>query len=207
LERRFSDSFRDNGKVQILTIPNVLSLFRICLIPLFAYLYVNHRDSDAFFVLVISGLTDVVDGFIARRFNMISAVGKALDPISDKLTQAAMLICLVKRFPVMWVPLLLMVFKELFSAFGAFLAIRYTGEVHGADWHGKLTTMCLYAMMALHILWPSIPSVFSNIIIGLCVVLMTASLILYSRRNLGMARRAMLVKKKAEENGKDSEVA
>lgn len=206
MERRFSDSFRDNGKVQILTIPNVLSIFRIFLIPLFAYLYVNHRDSDAFFVLVISGLTDVIDGFIARRFNMISAVGKALDPISDKLTQAAMLICLVKRFPAMWVPLLLMVFKELFSAFGAFLAIRYTGEVHGADWHGKLTTTSLYAMMALHILWPAIPRVFSNIFIGLCVVLMTASLILYSRRNLGMARKAMLAKK-AEENGKDSEVA
>ncbi len=189
MESKFKDSFKDDGKVKIFTIPNILSMFRICLIPLFVYLYVNHSDMRAFAILVLSGLTDVVDGFIARRFNMISAVGKALDPISDKLTQVAMLYCLINRFEAMWVPFLLMIFKELFSAFAAFLAIKKTGEVHGADWHGKLTTLSLYGMMALHILWPSMPPILSNILVGICVVLMINSLILYSIRNFGMAKK------------------
>ena len=198
LEGRLRDGFKDDGKVKILTIPNILSMFRICLIPLFIYLFVNKMDKEAFIVLVISGLTDVVDGFIARKFNMISAVGKALDPISDKLTQAAMLGCLINRFKAMWVPLILMVFKEIFSGIAALLAIKTTGEVHGADWHGKVTTLSLYAMMSLHILWPSMPAVLSNILIGGCVALMVLSLVLYSMRNIGMVIKAKTTERERE---------
>ncbi len=198
LEGRLRDGFKDDGKVKIVTIPNILSMFRICLIPLFIYLFVNKMDKEAFIVLVISGLTDVVDGFIARKFNMISAVGKALDPISDKLTQAAMLGCLINRFKAMWVPLILMVFKEIFSGIAALLAIKTTGEVHGADWHGKVTTLSLYAMMSLHILWPSMPAVLSNILIGGCVALMVLSLVLYSMRNIGMVIKAKTTERERE---------
>lgn len=186
MSSKFKEGFKDDGKLKIFTIPNVMSLFRIALIPFFMYLYINHRDNSAFCILVLSGLTDVVDGFIARKFNMISAVGKALDPISDKLTQCAMLYCLLTRFKAMWVPFILLIIKELFAGVAAFLAIRSTGEVHGADWHGKLTTLSLYAMMSLHILWPSMPPLLSNLLIGACVVLMVMSTVLYSIRNLGM---------------------
>ena len=186
-KRKFSDSFRDEGKIRVFTIPNVMSMFRIALIPVFVCLYLFERDMSAFAILVLSGLTDVVDGFIARRFNMVSAVGKALDPISDKLTQAAMLYCLLKRVDAMWIPFLLMIFKEIFSGVAALIAIKNTGEVHGADWHGKVTTLSLYGMMSLHILWPSMPPVLSNILIGICVILMLNSLVLYSLRNIGMA--------------------
>ena len=188
MESRFKEGFRDDGKVRILTIPNVLSMFRICLIPLFIYFYLNYNDMEAFSVLILSGVTDVVDGYIARHFNMISAVGKALDPISDKLTQVAMLYCLLNRFNAMWVPFLLMIAKEVFSGVVALVAIRRTGEVHGADWHGKVTTLSLYAMMSLHILWPSMPAVLSNILVFACVVLMVLSLVLYSIRNFTMAK-------------------
>ena len=189
LGRKFSDSFRDEGKIKVFTIPNIMSMFRICLIPLFIYFYLSQQDAKAFYVLVISGLTDVVDGFIARHFNMVSAVGKALDPISDKLTQVAMLYCLLKRFKVMWVPFLFMIIKELSSAVMAFIAIKTTGEVHGADWHGKLTTVSLYTMMSVHILWPAMPPILSNSLVGICVILMLNSMVLYSIRSIRMARK------------------
>ena len=190
MESKIKEGFKDDGKIRVLTIPNILSMFRICLIPLFVYYYLNQNDMEAFAVLVLSGITDVVDGFIARRFNMISAVGKALDPISDKLTQVAMLYCLLNRFNAMWVPFLLMIAKELFSGIVALFAIRRTGEVHGADWHGKVTTLSLYAMMSLHILWPSMPAVLSNMLVGACVGLMVLSLVLYSIRNFSMAKKS-----------------
>ena len=84
----------DSTKNKILTIPNLLSLFRLCLIPVFMWLYcVEKNYLWTGIILIISGLTDTVDGFVARHFNMISDLGKILDPVADKLTQAAMLFC------------------------------------------------------------------------------------------------------------------
>lgn len=74
-------------KDQILTIPNLLSIVRLCLIPLIIWLYCVKKDYTlAVIVILISGATDIVDGFIARHFNMVSDFGKILDPVADKLT-------------------------------------------------------------------------------------------------------------------------
>ncbi len=92
----------DKGK-QILTIPNLLSVFRILLIPLIVWLYCGKQDYLlAAWVLLLSGVTDIADGFIARRFRMVSDLGKVLDPIADKLTQTAALVCLLTRFRAVW---------------------------------------------------------------------------------------------------------
>ena len=71
---------------QILTIPNILSLLRLALIPFIVWSYSIKKFIASAILIVISGITDVVDGFIARKFNMVSDLGKALDPIADKLT-------------------------------------------------------------------------------------------------------------------------
>ena len=93
-------------KHQILTIPNLMSLFRLCLIPLIVWLYHEKEMYGlAAFALVISGITDVADGIVARRFDMVSDFGKAFDPVADKLTQFAMLVCLAVRFQWILVPM------------------------------------------------------------------------------------------------------
>lgn len=175
----------DSTKNKILTIPNLLSLFRLCLIPVFMWLYcVEKNYLWTGIILIISGLTDTVDGFVARHFNMISDLGKILDPVADKLTQAAMLFCLLTRFPLMIVPLGLMVFKEFFMGVTGLLVIQKTGKVFGADWHGKVNTWLLYAMMILHVFWYNIPDVVSKVLIGVCVIMMLISLVLYGRHNM-----------------------
>lgn len=89
---------------KIFTIPNLLSLFRLCLIPVIIRLYcAQHNYLRTTLVLTISGITDIADGIIARKFHMISDFGKIFDPVADKLTQIAMLFCLVTRFPHMMV--------------------------------------------------------------------------------------------------------
>ena len=80
------------------TIPNLLSFIRILLIPVFAYLYYNDMKVEAVAVLAASGLSDMFDGKIARRFNQISALGKILDPIADKLTQITIAVMLLLDF-------------------------------------------------------------------------------------------------------------
>lgn len=173
-----------NTQNKIFTIPNVLSFFRLCLIPLLIWLYcVEHNFMWTAYILLLSGATDIVDGFIARRFHMISDLGKVLDPIADKLTQASMLFCLLTRFPLMIAPIALMLFKEMCMGISGFLVIKKAGTVLGANWHGKVATCLLYGMMLLHVVWYDIPSIVSNICVASCMVMMIISLILYGRRN------------------------
>lgn len=174
---------------RILTIPNLLSFFRLCLIPVFAWLYCVQKEYIwTGIVLVISGLTDTADGLIARHFHMTSDLGKVLDPVADKLTQAAMLACLLTRFPLMAVPLAIMVVKEIFMAITGLMVIRKTGSVFGADWHGKVTTWLLYAMMVLHLFWYNIPEGVSRLLIGICAAMLLLSFALYGIHHIRTLR-------------------
>ena len=179
------DSIESRYKNKILTVPNVLSFFRLCLIPIIVWLYISKEDYFwTLMVLLLSGLTDVVDGIIARKCNMISDFGKAFDPIADKLTQAAMLCCLVVRFNYMLIPLGMLVIKEVVTGITALISIKKTEQVEGAVWHGKLTTVVLYLMMAVHLVWFNIPTTVSLIMVGVCIGIMIMSFIMYSVRNI-----------------------
>lgn len=174
-------------KDKIFTIPNLLSLLRLCMIPLMVWLYIDRQSYGlTTLVLILSGLTDLADGYIARHYHMISDFGKAFDPVADKLTQIAMMFCLVARFPLMLLPWIILVVKEVFTGITSLLAIHKTGQVEGAVWHGKVTTALLYGTMALHLLWYNIPSVVSMILILLCTGMMVVSAVGYGIRNFKM---------------------
>jgi len=170
---------------KIITVPNILSLFRICLIPLIMWFYCVREDYLwTTLMLTLSGLTDVVDGIIARKCNMISDFGKAFDPIADKLTQMAMMLCLVTRYPLMAIPLVILVVKEVISGVLNLITIKRTGQVFGALWHGKLNTVLLYVMMVTHLLWFNIPYSVSNALIYCCIIMMLLSGTLYTLRSI-----------------------
>lgn len=168
-------------KSQILTVPNILSFFRLALIPLIIWMYcVEKSPLWTLGIIILSGITDVVDGAIARHFNMITDFGKALDPIADKLTQIAILICLLFRFPLMWLPLGLMFVKEIVAFTLKLLIFNKTDEVTSAEWHGKINTLFLYIIMALHVVWYDIPSTVSTVCIIISTSLMLLSFSLYT---------------------------
>ena len=156
-------------------------------IPLIIWLYCTQKNyALTAVVLVLSGLTDMVDGYIARRFNMVTDLGKALDPVADKLTQASVMFCLLSRFRMMLVPLLLLIFKEVCNGVISLVVIKKTGKVCGADWHGKVCTWLLYAMMFVHIVWFDISREWTTALIGICVIMMTLSFALYMVRKYKM---------------------
>lgn len=180
---------KDSQRNRIFTIPNALSVVRLCLIPLIIWLYcVREEYPGTTLVLLISGFTDVVDGFIARKFNMVSDIGKALDPIADKATQLAMMICLLTNFPFMWIPLVLLVIKETFAGVTGLLVIKKTGNVYGAEWHGKLTTCTIYLMIVVHLIWYDIPNAVSLGFIGCTVAVMAFSCLFYGMRNIHLIK-------------------
>lgn len=175
---------------KIFTIPNILSFLRIALIPWIIWLYLKKQDYlKAGLVLILSGITDVVDGFIARRFQMTSNVGKVLDPVADKLTQTAMLVCLTIRFPFMLIPLCLVVVKETFMTITGALVVYKKRIVHGANWHGKLATFLLDGLVVLHVFWYNIPGTLSLVLIIISSVMIAVSFVLYGIRNIRSLRR------------------
>lgn len=177
---------------RIITIPNIFSFFRICLIPVLVWLYgVEHDYMWAGYILILSGITDMVDGYIARHFHMVSNLGKILDPIADKLTQGVMLMCLVMRFPLMIVPFVLLIAKEIYMSVSGILVIQRTGIVCGAAWHGKATTCFLYGTMILHVFWHEITPMVSAVCIIACAALIGVSFVLYAIRNAKLLKSSV----------------
>ena len=168
-----------------LTIPNLLSAFRILLVPVMAALYCGAGNYPLTAgVLLLSGATDVADGYIARRFHMVSDLGKVLDPVADKLTQAVALGCLLTRFPAVWWLMAVLVIKEaLMAAMGIFV-IRRTGVVYSAAWHGKLAACILYAVILTHIVWYNIPAELSACFAAAGTAGMLLSLTMYATQNV-----------------------
>ena len=170
------------SKNAILTIPNLISLFRILLIPLIIWLYCGKKQYAATIAVVaISGVSDIIDGKIAREFNMVSDVGKVLDPIADKLTQVTLVICLTARYPWMWALLALFAVKECLMLLWGYLALKSTDTINSAKWYGKLSTVVLYAVMMILILFVNIPEAGATALMLLCGGVMLLSLVMYGR--------------------------
>lgn len=136
---------------RIFTLPNILSIFRLLLIPLIVYLYESRYIGWAFAMLVLSGATDIIDGWIARTFHLVSDFGKAIDPVADKLTQIAMLLCLLPMQS--WWVVAVLVCKELTIGALSLMVIKKTHNVYSAGWYGKLCTVIIYLSMFVLILW------------------------------------------------------
>ena len=154
---------------RILTIPNVLSFFRLALIPVIIVLYAKNEVWWAFGMLVLSGVTDVVDGWVARTYHMVSNFGKAIDPVADKLTQIAVLLCLMPMK--CWWVVGILVLKEVSIGIMTLLTLHHTGMVYGAGWYGKLCTAVIYLSMFVLMLWRAAPDWFLYADAALCACL------------------------------------
>lgn len=164
---------------QLLTIPNAMSLFRLLLIPFIVWSFWSGEIYIAVGLVALSAVTDMLDGVVARRFNMVSDVGKILDPIADKLTQAALLVCLIADHKMILFLLALLVIKETLMAFFGGMTLKKCDSVQSAKWHGKLCTVVFESTMIVLMLFPSIPENVVNMLILICGIVMLFSLVMY----------------------------
>lgn len=169
-------------RAEAFSIPNILSYFRLLLIPLFIVLYVQEDFTEALITLAASGLSDILDGRIARKYDMVTDLGKVLDPVADKLTQCAMMLCVAMRYPAMWWLLGLHVVKELIMLVMGWYVLKRTDTVNSAIWAGKLCTGVIYAVMMLHVILPHLPQPVSVGCTVVCAGLIVLSLIVYTAR-------------------------
>lgn len=182
----------DKYKNCIFTIPNLLSLLRILSVPFIVWSYVTLENSRlAVAILAFGVLTDVADGFIARHFHMISDLGKGLDPAADKLTQAAIMICLLAQHKQMLALIILFTVKEVYVSFCAWLALHYCRRVDSARWFGKLSTSVIYVSCGVLFLFPELPLGAVDALIGLSFALLALSGVLYGRHYHAILRDAL----------------
>ena len=172
-----------NWKEQILSVPNLLSLFRLLLIPVYVLTYLNAKDSADYLlsgmILAVSCLTDMIDGKIARKFNMITTLGKILDPLADKATQLTLLVCLCVRHPVLKFLLGLFVVKESFMLIAGCITISKGKMLKGALFSGKISTTVLFISLIILVTFPDLNGNIQNIIAALDAGFMIASLVDY----------------------------
>lgn len=176
--------FFKDWKKEIFTIPNMLSFLRLMLIPVYVSIYLNARNVYDYYlsagILAVSCLTDLIDGKIARHFNMISNFGKILDPLADKLTQFSLILCLIKNYPILRYLVIMFVIKEGFQLTAGFInLVKYGKILKGAQLSGKLCTTILFVSLILLVSFPQIKYSYVMIIFSLDTVALLISFIDY----------------------------
>lgn len=172
-------------KEDFLLLPNILTYIRLLLVPAFIVAYSNAETTgDHIFaagIIVISGITDVADGFIARHWNMISDLGKIIDPLADKAMQFSMMICVCVRYK--WFVFLIVIYsiKELLSFIVSAYLFTRGKHIQGAMWCGKICTVVLFIVMLTCVALPSVPNSLVTIMIGFAAAFMLLSFCVYMR--------------------------
>ena len=167
--------FIKDWKKEILTVPNLLSILRLIMIPVYIGIYINATEVYHYYVaagvLAVSCLTDLVDGKIARRFHMVSTLGKILDPLADKATQFSLLLCLAAKYAILWYLLTLFVIKESFQLIaGGINLLKNRKMLKGAQLPGKLCTTVLFITLILMVMFPQMSETFLFALFSLDVV-------------------------------------
>lgn len=174
-----------NNNDQVVTIPNLLSFFRIALAILFCFLFDSEKTmSDnwpAFIVLGLNALSDFLDGKLARALNQVSELGKILDPVADYLTKFALILCFVRKYPGLVGFLLLFLLRVFVVAIAGWKTIRQVGENQGAILAGKADTAVFYAVMLALVVYPQMPPAAAYAMICVSGAMMVMAIVVYLR--------------------------
>lgn len=172
-------------------LPNILCYIRIIMVPVFLHTYFTAAEQRDYYmatgVVLASGITDFLDGQIARRCNMITDLGRIIDPVADKLMQLAMVVALTLKIQYMYLLVIYLVFKEIVTSATGFIVIkRYERRLNGAKWYGKVCTALLYVVMLVLVAFPKMDTSVQNILLVVCAGGLTLAFVMYMRLYLIM---------------------
>ena len=169
--------------------PNKLTMLRIILIPFFVVFLLGNFSTwskwMALAIFVIASLTDMLDGYLARRDNLVTNFGKFMDPLADKLTQLTLTICLSLKYPVLYPVLGLFVMKELFQLVLGVVFLRKGKMLPGALMAGKVCTTILFVSLIALVLMPNIPPVAVKAIAVIDALFLIISFVSYAMAYFG----------------------
>ncbi|WP_316636853.1 CDP-alcohol phosphatidyltransferase family protein [uncultured Ruminococcus sp.] len=190
----------------LMTIPNAISFFRIILITPFVALfivgrYLTNDYTPAIVVLVISGISDFFDGFIARKFHQESELGKVLDPLADKLTLIAVGVCLICIEPYVLPLMIIMVVKDILMIIGGTVIINQGIIPPKSSWYGKISTFMFYVSVVLVVSMAIFG--FRNEPLSLTILGVTAGMMIFALVNYAIIFFRIQKQQKEKKESKD----
>ena len=180
--------FFRNWNKDLFTIPNLLSLFRLTLIPVYMTIYLEGKHILAGSVLALSCLTDLLDGWIARKFDMCTRLGKFLDPLADKATQLSLTICLSLRYAIMQPVMLLLISKESFQAAAGLFWLGQGKILSHGLLMGKICTAVLFLSLTALVLMPGLSPAMVNLLALVDLTVLSLSFLGYVQAYFGSGR-------------------
>ncbi len=164
-----------------MNVPNVLSVFRLLLVPVFAVVYFSDLGQAHVYatgVYMLAAATDFFDGRIARKYHLVSKLGRILDPLGDKIMTFTVLLCITidKIIPV-WAVVIFFL-KESLMAIGGFMIYRKSSDMPSANYLGKAATVVFVVVCGILMLF-NIPKFYSTIMITVAIIVMIAAFMGY----------------------------
>lgn len=172
-----------------MNIPNLLSLFRLALVPVFAIVFFQPTPNARYIAVAIYALaflTDVLDGYIARHFNMVTSLGRILDPMADKLMTFTVIICITVAGIIPLWAVVVFFLKEAAMGIGALSMLGKVGDVIPANWLGKVSTFVFFVVCVALVLFPAIPKSWATAMISAALILTIAAFLNYLRQYLAL---------------------
>lgn len=168
-----------------INIPNALTILRIIIVPFFAAAILNKLYLAAVGLFTLAGISDVLDGYIARKYNMVSEFGKVADPIADKLMQFTALLTLTINGAIPLVIIIIIGIKELLMGIGTIILFKKKQMFNAANWYGKSTTILIYIAVILLLF---------NINAGVYVLYLSVAMTLFSFVMYGISAKRSIGK-------------
>jgi len=172
-------------KKEIFSIPNLLSYFRIAQVPVFLYVYFHAESQQDHFlsvgILILSSLSDLFDGLIARKFDMITELGKLIDPIADKLTQLTVALALMSTYHMYAFLVFIIFMKDGMLLFVGYYIYRKTGRhINQAQLPGKIATALFFVVSIALIAFYLPGTAIANIMISITAIFMVIAMVYYA---------------------------
>ncbi|MBQ1250936.1 MAG: CDP-alcohol phosphatidyltransferase family protein [Clostridia bacterium] len=173
-----------------MNIPNTLSLFRLFLVPVYLVVFfskLRHAHLIAAIIFVVAGITDIVDGYIARKYNQITKLGRILDPLADKFMVWSALISLSVVKIVPRIVTILYFIKEVLMGIGGLLVWRRTKDMPPSHPLGKASTLLFFISITVSILF-DLPRTVVYLLFGTALLLMVVTVLFYIRRGVNILK-------------------
>lgn len=166
-----------------INVPNALSVLRLAVIAPCVVFFLKDNYLGAAAMLVISGLSDMLDGMIARRFNQFTPLGAMLDPVADKLTLGAVVICMGIKFPIVIPVVVILIIKELAMLAAGCVLLKLRKRPPAAKWYGKVATVVFYFSVTLIVVLKAVWNIENNVVtivmLSITAIFMIFALIKY----------------------------
>lgn len=167
------------SKKEIFSVPNILCYMRFGLVFAFIDLYCHNHYIWAAAMIVLGGITDCLDGQIARRCHMVTELGKIIDPLADKAMQLAIVIALCTRYREMIILFILFIVKEGFQGICCLIGLKKGKRLNGAKWYGKVATAVFYVVTVILIAFCELPQWFFHTCMFITLLVFANAFVMY----------------------------